>query len=81
AHAARAAEALKITADKLIELGVVDDVVQEPLGGAHVDPAEAAANLKVSLEEHLGELLKLSETDLLNGRYDKFRAMGQFAEA
>ncbi|WP_309397865.1 acetyl-CoA carboxylase carboxyltransferase subunit alpha [Cerasicoccus maritimus] len=80
-HAPRAAEALKITADKLIELGVVDEVVDEPLGGAHVDPKLAAANLKLALEANLAKLKKKSTKALLDGRYAKFRAMGQFTEA
>jgi len=80
-HAPRAAEALKITADKLLELNVVDAVVPEPLGGAHVEPEAAAANLKAALETHLSELLDKSEAERLDERYRKFRAMGQFAEA
>ena len=56
AAAPKAAEALKITAKDLLELGLVDEIVPEPLGGAHNDIAEAAANLKTHLLKHLGEL-------------------------
>ncbi|WP_309384313.1 acetyl-CoA carboxylase carboxyltransferase subunit alpha [Cerasicoccus frondis] len=80
-HAPRAAEALKITADKLVSLGVVDEIVEEPLGGAHVAPETAATNLKAALEKNLAKLKKKSTKELLDGRYAKFRAMGQFAEA
>lgn len=79
-HAPRAAEALKITADKLVALGVVDEIVAEPLGGAHVDPETAAQNLKAALEANLAKLKKKSTKALLDGRYAKFRAMGQFTE-
>ncbi|GHB98749.1 acetyl-CoA carboxylase carboxyltransferase subunit alpha [Cerasicoccus arenae] len=80
-HAPRAADALKITSDKLVELGVVDEIVPEPLGGAHIDAALAAENLKTALEVNLAALKKKSTKALLDGRYAKFRAMGQFAEA
>jgi acetyl-CoA carboxylase carboxyl transferase subunit alpha len=78
--AARAAEALKITARDLKELGLVDEVVPEPLGGAHNDAAVASENLKQALLRHLGELLALSGAERLAKRYEKFRAFGQFAE-
>lgn len=78
-HSARAAEALQITADKLLELGIVDEIVDEPLGGAHTDRATTAATLKKALSKNLAELSKLSEKKLLDGRYAKFRGMGVFA--
>jgi acetyl-CoA carboxylase carboxyl transferase subunit alpha len=77
---AKAAEALKITAADLRSLGLVDDVVPEPLGGAHNDPAAAAAALKRHLTKHLEELLKLPASDRLRRRYDKYRAFGHFLE-
>lgn len=76
-----AAEALKITADDLIELGVVDGVVKEPVGGAHRDYDMAAANLKKAILDSFEELKKLSPEELTNKRYDKFRKMGAFVEA
>jgi acetyl-CoA carboxylase carboxyl transferase subunit alpha len=78
--AAKAAEALKITAGHLLELGLVDDVVPEPLGGAHTDPEAMAQTLKACLLKHLAEILALPPTDRLKQRYAKFRAFGHFSE-
>ncbi|MFZ0829112.1 MAG: acetyl-CoA carboxylase carboxyltransferase subunit alpha [Verrucomicrobiia bacterium] len=80
AAAAKAAEALKITAKDLLELGLVDEIVPEPLGGAHNDSAEAAAFLKTHLLKHLEELAAMPVTDRLKKRYEKFRSHGHFAE-
>lgn len=81
AAAAIAAEALKLNAGKLRELGVVDEVIAEPMGGAHYDVAVAAASLKLALQRHLGELRKLGETELLEVRYQRYRHLGVFEEA
>jgi acetyl-CoA carboxylase carboxyl transferase subunit alpha len=78
ANSTRAAEALKLTAKDLKELNLVDDIVPEPLGGAHRDPKTAAESLKLAILHHLGELKKFSTPELLAGRYAKFRAMGPF---
>ncbi|MBI2949683.1 MAG: acetyl-CoA carboxylase carboxyltransferase subunit alpha [Verrucomicrobia bacterium] len=78
--AARAAEALKITAKELYELGLVDEVIPEPLGGAHNDLAATASLLKSRLLHHLVQLKKLSENERLQQRYAKFRAFGHFQE-
>jgi acetyl-CoA carboxylase carboxyl transferase subunit alpha len=78
--AARAAEALKITAKELCELGLVDEVIPEPLGGAHNDLAATAALLKNRLLHHLVQLKRLSEGDRLQQRYAKFRAFGHVQE-
>ena len=80
AAAPKAAEALKITAKDLLELGLVDEIVPEPLGGAHNDHEIAAANLKTHLLKHLDELAALPPADRLKKRYEKFRAHGRFAE-
>jgi len=80
AAAAKAAEALKITAKDLHELGLVDDIVSEPLGGAHNDPSATAQTLKRHLLKHLKQLHKLSSTDRLKQRYAKFRSYGRFLE-
>jgi acetyl-CoA carboxylase carboxyl transferase subunit alpha len=77
----RAAEALKITARDLMNLGIVDDVLPEPIGGAHRNALEAAETLKVALLRHLDELMTLSGRQLREQRYQKFRQMGVFAEA
>jgi len=73
-----AAEAMRITATDLSELGCIDDIVPEPEGGAHRDYEAAANLLDVSLQKHLSELKKLSTSDLLASRYTKFRNMAQF---
>jgi acetyl-CoA carboxylase carboxyl transferase subunit alpha len=73
-----AAAALKITAQELMELGLVDRIVREPDGGAHLDHDAAAALLAPVLEGSLAELSSLTTADLLAQRYDKFRHMGQF---
>jgi acetyl-CoA carboxylase carboxyl transferase subunit alpha len=78
--AAKAAEALKISAKDLLALGLVDEIVPEPPGGAHNDPAAAAAALKAALLRNLEDLIKLSNGDRLKQRYDKFRAYGRFTE-
>jgi acetyl-CoA carboxylase carboxyl transferase subunit alpha len=79
-NAPKAAEALKLVADDLIDLGVVDQVVPEPLGGAHRDPGEAAAILKAVLLDNLIELSNLSSEELIARRRSKYRQMGVFAE-
>lgn len=78
--AAKAAESLKITAKELLEMGLVDEVVPEPLCGAHNDLPAMAATLKQRLLRHLLELDKLSTSDRLKQRYAKFRAHGHFIE-
>jgi enoyl-CoA hydratase/carnithine racemase len=78
--AAKAAEALKISAKDLLALGLVDEIVPESAGGAHNNPAETAAALKAALLRNLEDLKKLSSPDLLKLRYDKFRAHGRFTE-
>ena len=81
AKAEVAAEALKITARDLKDLAIIDEIVPEPEGGAHLDPEASAAFLGSVLEESLRELSKLSIPELLERRYEKFRRMGQFFEA
>src|SRR5580692_8270819 len=80
ANTAKAAAALKITAKDLLELKIVDEIVPEPLGGAHTDPAGTAANLKTHLLKHLEESLALPVAARLKLRYEKFRAHGHFHE-
>jgi len=78
-HAPEAAEALKLTARDLYKLGVVDEVVPEPQGGAHRDYDLAAANLSTALRQNLTKLLELPIEQLLKKRYKKFRELGNFA--
>src|SRR5215467_6227096 len=80
AAASKAAEALKITAKHLLELKLVDEIVPEPLGGAHTDADKMAETLRDALIRHLDDLSKLSATDRLKQRYEKFRAYGHFLE-
>ncbi len=75
-----AAEALKLTSRDLANLGVVDNVIPEPLGGAHRDPAEMGNMLKTYLLRSLRELTKLKCETLMEQRYQKFRKMGGFEE-
>lgn len=77
-QAAAAAEVLKLTAPNLVELGVVDEVVPEPIGGAHSNHKEAAENLSAVLIRHLEKLGGMTVEDLIEARYEKFRAIGRF---
>jgi acetyl-CoA carboxylase carboxyl transferase subunit alpha len=74
----RAAEAMKITAPDLLELGVIDEIIPEPQGGAHTNHEEAARLLEPLLARALEELDRLSPEELVERRYQKFRKMGQF---
>lgn len=78
--AERAAEALKGTAKDLLALGVIDEIVPEPLGGAHRNAKEAARNLKLAVKRNLASLAVLDLKSLLDARYAKFRSMGKYLE-
>jgi len=80
ANAPDAAQALKITAEDLFKLGIVDEIIPEPLGGAHRDYKAAADALKNTLKKNLNSLLKISEKELVKGRYEKFRKIGIWQE-
>jgi acetyl-CoA carboxylase carboxyl transferase subunit alpha len=73
-----AAQAMRITAPDLVELGCVDGVVPEPPGGAHMDHPGAAELLDAELQKHLAELKAMSKEQMMKARYDKFRHMAQF---
>jgi acetyl-CoA carboxylase carboxyl transferase subunit alpha len=75
-----AAEALKLTSADLFRMGVIDEIVKEPLGGAHRNPKGMAETLKEVVERHLRELEKMNMEELLNLRYEKFRKMGTFID-
>ncbi|MCA9056034.1 MAG: acetyl-CoA carboxylase carboxyltransferase subunit alpha [Planctomycetaceae bacterium] len=79
-HADKAAQALRFTSRDLKELGIVDEVIPEPLGGAHRDHRRMAANLKGSLMSALDKLSGIPADKLLDHRYDKFRKIGVFEE-
>lgn len=79
-RAPEAADALKLTARDLLELGVIDAIVPEPLGGAHRDATEAAAHVKSAIEQAFKVLAPFSKEDLVDRRYNKFRRMGVYKE-
>ena len=80
AFSAKAAESLRLTAKDLKELGIIDEIVREPLGGAHKDFDAAAEFLKKALKKNLAELEKLSAQEIKENRYQKYRKMGVFTE-
>ncbi|MDX1976813.1 MAG: acetyl-CoA carboxylase carboxyl transferase subunit alpha [Pseudanabaenaceae cyanobacterium bins.68] len=79
--APRAAEALKITAQDLATLGIIDQILPEPMSGAHHHPLEAAATLKSAILTNLERLQQISPSDRCHQRYEKFRQIGVFLEA
>jgi acetyl-CoA carboxylase carboxyl transferase subunit alpha len=74
----QAAAALRYTATDVLRLGCVDDVLAEPQGGTHIDPAAALSLVDERLQFHFGELLKMGEAERLEQRYSKFRNIAQF---
>ncbi|GAB4271406.1 MAG: acetyl-CoA carboxylase carboxyltransferase subunit alpha [Opitutales bacterium] len=81
AHAPKAAAALQITADKLKKLGIVDDVISEPLGGAHNNPQKAIESVRAAVTRHLDALEGTEPSAFIDGRYQKYRIIGQFTES
>jgi acetyl-CoA carboxylase carboxyl transferase subunit alpha len=79
-YAEKAALALNLTASNLKKLNIADEIVSEPLGGAHKDPAQAAELLKTALKKHLAELKKMSVKQLIENRYEKFRSIAVISE-
>lgn len=79
-YADQAARALKLTSKDLLGFGVIDDIIDEPLGGAHRDPHQMAGRLKMYLIKSLRELLAKPTNELVDARYEKFRKMGVFVE-
>jgi acetyl-CoA carboxylase carboxyl transferase subunit alpha len=76
----RAAEALKLTAADLLRLGLVDEIIPEPVGGAHFDPETAGESLRAALLKHVASLRKVKGERLIKRRHDKFAAMGAYTE-
>jgi acetyl-CoA carboxylase carboxyl transferase subunit alpha len=74
-----AAGALRLTSQDLLKFGVIDHIIPEPLGGAHRAPREMMNSLKTSLNRHLRDLGRLSPTELLDQRYQKYRSIGFMA--
>ena len=79
--AEQAAAALKGTAKELLDLKIIDEIIKEPMGGAHKDPAAMAATLKEALKRHYESLKNLPVEALIEQRYQKFRAMGVWETA
>ncbi|MCL2145133.1 MAG: acetyl-CoA carboxylase carboxyltransferase subunit alpha [Endomicrobia bacterium] len=77
--AKEAAEAMKITANDLLELKVIDEIIKEPLGGAHMDPAKTALNIKSAVNKYLKQYEDMSPREIADDIYDKFRNMGVFS--
>jgi len=74
----KAAEALKLSAPDLMELKVIDEIVKEPLGGAHKDPEKAFEYVKEAIERNLKKLMNTDTETLMKNRYEKYRKMGEF---
>jgi acetyl-CoA carboxylase carboxyl transferase subunit alpha len=72
----KASSALKLTAQDLYELGIIDEIIPEPIGGAHRDPQETAKAIEKAIRHNLNELMSKSEDELVEERYRKFRLMG-----
>jgi acetyl-CoA carboxylase carboxyl transferase subunit alpha len=77
----RAADALKLTADDLLRLKVIDEIIPEPIGGAHTDPDQTGERLRAALIRHLTELRKIRPEKLVKRRAEKYAAMGAYVEA
>ncbi len=80
-HAPEATEGYKPTAPDLLKLNIIDQVIGEPIGGAHRDPLAAVRNVKRAMKKHLAELLQMSEKQLVQQRYERYRNLGLYAEA
>jgi acetyl-CoA carboxylase carboxyl transferase subunit alpha len=76
----RAAEALRLTAPDLLQFRVIDEIIPEPLGGAHQDPELTGESLRAALARHLNELRRVRPEKLIRRRAEKYGAMGTFAE-
>jgi acetyl-CoA carboxylase carboxyl transferase subunit alpha len=79
AKAPDAAEVLKLTAEDLLKMNIIDEIIPEPLGGAHRDPEKTAKVLKETIKKNLKDLKMQSKEKLLEARYQKFRSIGKFA--
>jgi len=75
-HAQEAAKAMKITAEDLLKLGIIDEIIPEPLGGAHRDKLQTAKNVAVFIREFLKEKKSLKAEKIVKTRYEKLRKIG-----
>ena len=76
----QAAEALRISSASALEYGIIDEILPEPVGGAHRKPIEAYATVREGISRHLGDLQKMTPEQVKAERFSKFRAMGIFEE-
>ncbi len=74
----QAAEQLKLTADHMLDFGLIDDIIREPLGGAHTDPEKMAKSLRTHIKKELAELQQMTPEELINNRLEKYSQMGEF---
>lgn len=79
-HAPEATEGYKPTAPDLLKLGIIDQAIREPLGGAHRDPEAATRNVKRAMRKHLTELMEMTEEQLIQQRYERYRNLGLYGE-
>lgn len=75
-----AAEALKLTAEHMLEFGLIDEIIKEPVGGAHTDPEKMAKSLKSHIKKELQTLLEMQPDDRITARIEKYSKMGDFEE-
>ena len=79
-HAPEATEGYKPTAPDLLKLDIIDQVIREPLGGAHRDPDAAVRNVKRAIRKHLTELMEMTEKQIIEQRYERYRNLGLYGE-
>lgn len=77
-HKEEAAEALKLTADHMLEFGLIDEIIKEPLGGAHTDPEKMAKTLKSHIKKELAPLLQMKAEERIEKRIEKYSSMGRY---
>ncbi|MEZ4908994.1 MAG: acetyl-CoA carboxylase carboxyltransferase subunit alpha [Saprospiraceae bacterium] len=79
-HKEEAAEALKLTPEHMLEFGLIDEIIKEPLGGAHNDPEKMAKTLKTHVAKQIKELLEINTPDLIHQRVERYKNIGHFEE-
>jgi len=77
----QAADALKLTADHMLEFGLIDEIIKEPAGGAHMEPDKMVKTLKAHIKKNVAELLSLDEEERIQNRLEKYSKMGEFSIA
>lgn len=77
-HKEEAAEALKLTPEHMLEFGMIEEIIKEPLGGANTDPEKMAKTLKSHIKAQLAELMEIAPDDLIAGRLDRYGKMGEY---